>query len=361
MIFDEKHYVPILKWKRGEQKALELIPASYKQEFTPVIEILPMPYDFEKQVYKKSIDYHLKGIGKILVDSWGNSNPMFLDLLWLDKSWRMYNGKHPLEFILNEARKKGINLIPVVGTKRDSAYLLEAKKANTIDNLGICIRLEDQDFFDINNKIVHLMGLLGIRPSDVDLIIDFKYISPDDDYKNLLTIFTILNSIHQIKDFRNVIFSSTSFPPNVSGLPNNKISPISRSEWKIWSDLYNKKGTLPRLPVFSDYAISNPFYIELDPRLMDKTVNIRYTIDKNWLISKGRSVKKYGYGQSHFLSKLITAHHSYCGRNFSWGDEYIEDCANGMNGPGNSETWRRVGTNHHITFVLHQISSLTVI
>lgn len=88
---------------------------------------------------------------------------------------------------------------------------------------------------------------------------------------------------------------------------------------------------------------------------MDRTVSIRYTVEDDWLISKGRSVKKYGGGQSHALSRSLIKHKQYCGPDFSWGDKCIYECAKEKSGPGNAETWRRVATNHHITFAIEQL------
>jgi hypothetical protein len=60
MTFTHNHYVPILKWKRGEQTALEKLDNKYKQILTPLIEIQPVQFDHSKGVFKKTIDEHIK-------------------------------------------------------------------------------------------------------------------------------------------------------------------------------------------------------------------------------------------------------------------------------------------------------------
>jgi hypothetical protein len=47
----------------------------------------------------------------------------------------------------------------------------------------------------------------------------------------------------------------------------------------------------------------------------------------------------------------------FSGDRFSWGDEFLSDCARGVGGPGNSTTWRAVNMNHHMTRALADISS----
>jgi hypothetical protein len=93
---------------------------------------------------------------------------------------------------------------------------------------------------------------------------------------------------------------------------------------------------------------------------MDMTANIRYTIDGNWLIVKGRGVKKHGYGQFAAICRALVGRPEFCGRNFSTGDAYIADCATNAVGTGNMTTWRKVGTNHHLTFVVDRIARLPV-
>ena len=112
--------------------------------------------------------------------------------------------------------------------------------------------------------------------------------------------------------------------------------------------------------IFADYAISHPYTKELDPRTMRMSASIRYTTSNNWLVLKGRNVRQYGFDQYFELAKELIERPEYADRDFSWGDKYIADCALGMTGPGNATTWRKVGTNHHITLVARQIAKLSL-
>ncbi|MFB5761329.1 beta family protein [Paenibacillus medicaginis] len=53
MAFNRRHYVPIVKWKQGEQRALETLAATSKERLTPLIEIAPIDWDFENEVQRK--------------------------------------------------------------------------------------------------------------------------------------------------------------------------------------------------------------------------------------------------------------------------------------------------------------------
>ncbi len=110
--------------------------------------------------------------------------------------------------------------------------------------------------------------------------------------------------------------------------------------------------------IFGDYAISHPVPKELDPRTMRMSASIRYTTESEWLVVKGRNVRQFGFDQYFALSKALVERPEFSGLSFSWGDQYIADCADGITGPGNATTWRKVGTNHHITLVTRELANL---
>jgi len=137
------------------------------------------------------------------------------------------------------------------------------------------------------------------------------------------------------------------------------ITTLPRREWELWKTLQRRPNNLPRRDlIFGDYAITHPIPKELDPRTMRMSANIRYTTTDTWLVVKGRNVRQYGFDQYFELCKELVQRQEYAGRDFSWGDGYIEDCANGIAGPGNATTWRKVGTNHHVTLVTREIANL---
>jgi hypothetical protein len=90
---------------------------------------------------------------------------------------------------------------------------------------------------------------------------------------------------------------------------------------------------------------------------MIMSASIRYTTDSDWLVVKGRNVRQYGFEQYFDLCRALVERPEYYGPAFSWGDEYIGRCAAREVGPGNATTWRKVGTNHHITVVTRAIAN----
>ena len=74
MTFDHHHYVPVLKVKRGEKKALVSIEASIRSHITPLLEVV-------ERIEEKtpSVDAHLKTAFKDLAISVSQYSRCFLD------------------------------------------------------------------------------------------------------------------------------------------------------------------------------------------------------------------------------------------------------------------------------------------
>lgn len=229
---------------------------------------------------------------------------------------------------------------------------------------GACIRLELEDFTRPASMPAALAGLLaaiGTTPGNTDLILDLKGRSADELVSMTLLVPTLIASIPSVTQWRTLTLAATGFPSDLTQIPTASDSKILRTEWGIWLSLRATQGDLPRLPTFGDYAISHPVPTEVDPRLMRMSANLRYTTDVEWLILKGRNVRDHGYDQFNGHCRTLLQRPEYNGPSFSWGDEYIFHCSEGVEGPGNATKWRQAGTSHHLTFVVWQIANLGAI
>lgn len=359
----KKFYVPILKWKRGEQKALEYLDDSIKDKIVPLLELPPIAYITIDDLPSKSIDEHLDGTGEQIKQSLGN-RPFFIDLLWLEDFDSMKNGQPPLEFLIDDFINKDLNPIIVTGTNRIDSYNESIYKLlNKYKDINVCIRIEDDDFFDIEDNIKEIMKEINASENRTHLIIDLKYIRNNIN-SLLLSIPTVINSIPNINEWLSLSICGTSFPENLSMIEKDSIESIDRVFWKLWNKLISKPKLLNRLPQFGDYAIAHPDIKDIDPRLMNMSGNIRYTSSDKYVIFKGHSTKKGkkykdGWTQMFTLTEKLINHNCYCGKYFSYGDNYIYECAKEKKSTGSAETWRRAATNHHLTFVTVQLSNLS--
>lgn len=362
-MFNEKHYVPILKWKRGERVALEKLDPHSKGSLTPLIEIVPVTYDFKNDCPKETIDEHLGDFCEQLNSSWGFERPVFIDLDYIDFEERMQDGRHPLKFIFDGLRNNGLSGIPVTGSGRDAAYQAEVKNINQIDGRGICIRLKDDDFIGTDQVLQSLLSLFNVTEEEIDIVVDIGEINPDGQRSALVTAIAVINAITNVNAYRTLTLTGSSFPSNLSKfVSTGTIGSVPRSEWINWKSIYANKARISRVPTFGDYTINNPDLIEMDPRLMQMAAGIRYTGDNDFFIFRGISIRKAGsggWGQAQLLCQQIISHSCFSGSAFSWGDGYIDDCANGNASTGTAETWRRVGTNHHLTLVANELANFS--
>ncbi|MFD1992331.1 beta family protein [Paenibacillus nicotianae] len=357
MLINPGKYVPVLKWKQGEQRAVEVLPHSIKERMSPLLELPPIDWDYENECPKKTIDEHILRIGETLSASWAIEAPLFMDLIYIDPNERLYNSQHPVSYVMQEARNRNINLIPVTSPDRDTAYQNEVRLAHQHDQNGICIRLKEHDFSNLEHNITNLVSNLNVGFSEVDLIIDYEYSDPENQVRTLFFLEGLLSNITLIQHFRSVILIGTSFPPDLSKIGSNSIDTIERSEWLIWKSII-QTNDLYKTIQFGDYVISNPVPFDADPRFINMSANIRYTATDKYIIFKGKSIRKTGASQYFRIAAEVVRHLEYYGASYSNGDNYINEVANQNEGPGNATSWRKAGTNHHLTVVVNELSNL---
>lgn len=357
-MFDHRHYVPILKGRDGEYGALNrLLPAS-RDRITPLIELPPIPWDFETERPAKTIDTHLKKVGQKIERAWGAGRPFFLDFGWIAQTERMSDGKHPVEFVFSGVRARGLAAIPVVGLLSDESYLVACAEAVREDGRGVCIRIQREDFADFEDlraEFQRVLAATGVARADADLLLDLRALTPETRQIDASGALALISRIPELRHWRTFTLAATSFPQNLVGLPPSDSSVVVREEWDLWNAVLRSRPS--RLPTFGDYGISHPEPSEVDPRVMRPSASVRYTANASWIVLKARNLRDYGYEQFHDVCRELIGMTEYSGREFSWGDGYIDDCANERVGTGNLTTWRRVGTSHHIAFVEGQLAS----
>jgi Beta protein len=354
----QTHYVPLLKGRRGEYDALATLDPSVRSVLTPLIEIPPIPWNFEEDRPEKTIDSHLAKIGKNFERSWPLNRPFYVDMLWIPESERMNDGEHPVEYVARAAREWTLSVIPVVSLIRGPEYLQACRSVFDQDKQGVCLRIQKEDFIeftDLEAQVLGVLEALSASPRSADLILDLRSIAPPQQVDPDSAI-NLIAALPRLSEWRSFIIAATSFPRDLMGLPPSESSPVDRTEWALWRGL-RQRGDLPRPPIFGDYAISHPEPSEVDPRVMRPSASVRYTTENSWIVLKGRNLRDNGYEEFHSVCRALLARSEYSGPTFSWGDAYIADCAYERRGPGNLTTWRSVGTSHHLTFAVRQIAT----
>lgn len=353
-------YVPILKGKEGEFAALQELKSDVRSLIMPLIEIPSIPLDYTSNRPAKSLDDHLIGIPERL-SKCSMGNPLYLDLPSHGEEEHFKDGKLALDAILNDCEKLGVSAVPVVSRTSSDDYLSTAGLHGASFGSGLCVRLVEKDFnedIDLESEIDRIVRRIGDPASSpVDLILDLQDIGSEGNRSIVFSRY-VFSLIPRKDVWRRIILAAASFPEDLSDVDAATTTLLPRHEWNLWQALQRKPNGLPRKDlIYGDYAVSNPVSKLLDPRTMRMSANIRYTTEDKWLVIKGRNVRQHGFSQYFELCETLVARQEYCGREFSWGDTYVDDCALAMKGPGNATTWRKVGVNHHLTLVARQLAN----
>lgn len=359
MDFDHRHYVPCLRWKMGEYQAVLRLSPFARNHITPLIEVPEIGFDFEKGKPSKSIADHLKSFPKRVKDKWGTA-PCLVDVKHISSAGRMPGNQHPVEFACEGLRALNCVGIPVTGINRDAAHQAAIRNVLSIDGSGIGIRLEMKEAArrTVDNEIHQLLGSCSVTPGQCDLVLDLGAPSfePLDSFTKLTV--GLAKKLFALGYWRTFTVCGTAFPASM-GTVRRGVELLPRHEWQLYKLLVETLSKeQERIPTFGDYAINHPDVLPVDMRLLKPAATIRYTTKKSWLIVKGENVRDNGNQQFQNHCQTIITSPYYSGRRFSYGDEYIDDCAAGKCSTGNLTTWRMVGTNHHLERVTKDLANL---
>lgn len=194
-------YTPVLKGRDGEYGALQALSPSARSVLIPLLELPPIPWDFEADQPARTIDMHLKKVAQKIQRAWGPARNIFVDLIWISETERMASGEHPLDFIFNGLRFCSVHAVPVVGLVRGNEYLDRCRSIVRTDGRGVCLRIQREDFVDFpdtRSRIDEVMHLVGVGAADVDLVLDIRSLTPSERDIRARRVAELINSLPRI-------------------------------------------------------------------------------------------------------------------------------------------------------------------
>jgi hypothetical protein len=354
-MFSVNHYVPILRWKRAEKIALRYLQPADKAVITPLIELVPTSFK-PGQDGSENPALVLEREAKEIKKDWGTA-PFFVDVNHLEECVPPINGlTHPLEYLSDKARMEGLRLVPVTGLTRGDAYQNLVKRTGS-DGPGVCFRLTPSEVLDpgFNNRLGDLIARLRLERENVDLVLDYKVFDP-----SAPTLAIMISHIPSIADWRTFAVACGAFPEDLQQFTPGRHT-IAREDWLSYRDQIADPLRLQRRPSFADYTVQYGIYKE-PPQRSNPSASIRYALSDRWIIMRGEGIfNKDGPGREQYVANatLLSESDDFYGPNFSYGDSYIYDVSQGIEGHGSPETWIRAGINHHMTVTSRQIASLS--
>lgn len=358
--FGRDRYVPVLLTRQGERLALRVLASEVKDRCTPVFVLHPVPNDLDSGGPKTTVDAHVRKMPAQLIRDWG-TRPAMVDCRHLPPDERMSDGSHPLEWIVRTCAEAGLVLAPVLGPSSDAAVRRAAFDAADRVGTSLCIRLDPPDWVHLSapgggGELLAILAESGRLPGTVHLILDVAAEYSATTAITAAALSGAIGSLPHLNDWASLTVAGTGMPEGTADVGADNVKRIPRLEWQTWRGL---PGSLPRRPSFGDYGVQHPNPMsDFDPRFMQSAAQLRYTEAQDWFVARGRGLRTAGTEQIRDLAGQVVTQAAFSGRGYSWGDDWIADCVEGVASPGNQMVWRKVTTSHHLTFVVRQIATL---
>src|SRR2546425_9727641 len=214
---DSIRYIPVLRWKRAEQGALRQLETSDKAAIKPIIEVLPETTPLGTAVIAEQIARSW-GTGKLLVD---------FDLM------RDSEVRAPaLSLLAKSASKLGVAVVPVTRLGSSTAFNAAVRKVAKQGQDGVSIRLVSSEVLrpSIRVDIESLLLQLELRPSDVDLVVDFRRVMPADP-----SFAFFCQRLPEVESWRMFAVLGGSFSRDFTQFRVGQHE-YQREEWLRWAD-----------------------------------------------------------------------------------------------------------------------------
>lgn len=339
-------YMPILKWKQGEQRALKEFPSDLKHCLLPIIELMKLKIPSGTTVLT-AINNELPKIVKTMVAANFDEYSVGIDTSLMMPA---HNDIRLTIYMANKLHKSGIKVVPVLHPSMLFHNITEITKLTDFPELILRVKpstvLPEQIVFLLNE--IKQNFLLEHR---WHVVLDTHDVVSTQAASLTSQVGPFITKLQAIPYIETITFSGGSFPMSMQGISQGSNS-IDRVEWIAYQQL---KPTFPDLK-FGDYSVTNPVLMEVeDPSKMNPSVQIRYTRNNDWLVFKAGGSKTSGMGQYNDLCRLLIMHGDYNQPPFSYGDKNYWHHAQPSSTSGNYMTWRRDATSHHIVYTTRQL------
>ncbi|KLU67837.1 hypothetical protein DEAC_c02440 [Desulfosporosinus acididurans] len=343
---DPKCYVPILKWKKGEQEALRHLEPVKKQLITPIIEVVD-PVDPRKIV--DDLDYCFQ-------------YPIFLDTFNVEQ----YDISL-LKQITDEFTSRGRNSYPILyfDNLSDNFSIISSCANRIAIRIPVPECVDGPTYQEIIKEIKRVK--LKNQSTYIDLILDLGVIDTSTASIYLHATISLLEDYLINEDFYDrIIIAVTSFPEDLQSVPKSGSEEYSRIDFSLFVKLIslnNLKNIRERM-IYSDYGVTKFSDSDIDFSKLRYGIlpKVRYTTDKTYWVLKGEKdiVTRVMIKSYVDLAKEISLSPKYYGETFSFGDLDIKERAFGLNkkGPGGNKDWVTISANHHIVVLIQQLSTL---
>ena len=347
-------YVPIVKGKQFDILATKELDSTARAKLMPLIEA--MPADLKKSALDEHIVKFCDRIRKHLP-----KGRLFVDFRGIDPEATVDGGVNAILFGFQLLKMNGRPVTPVYGLARNDALWAKLGEIAQDFNQGFCFRLtgDDLDDFAVEDtweQIVERTADIGLPFGRVDILVDFGSITATSLKALHEKVVAFLHYNPEAYKFRTIIIAGSSALKDVSGIDKEGTQDVRRRELDLWRRLWIDLPEGVR-PVFSDYGIVHPDFSDIgaNPYINAK---IRYTAGSiiRYFRGHGLRLPVNDYAQYRGLAAKVRNSSLYVGTNASFGDRYIDECANYITStPGAPGTWVKADMNSHMSHTVAQM------
>ena len=341
-------YLPILKFKKGEQMVLRHLEEKDRALLLPLLELVPQ--GFGTIPVKDCVATAIAGLERAR----GDQFPAGIDVRWCSPSPARQAKILIGAFAAMQARELWVwpTLSPAM-VSSELAYLKESLGSHR----DVILRVPFASYLPSQLPDLLKLALGCISPRcNLHVVIDLEAITGSDPEAIATQCAPYCKTALAFPRVRDVTLAGGSFPYNLVGLPRGRVK-IPRVEWKVWRKV--RASPALRAVTFGDYAVTNPQPMEvIDPEKMNPSVSIRYAQRDHWLVLKGVQWRPNGHNEYHNLCSLLTQDPIYYGRDYSYGDRSYDEFAS-VDGGGSPYVWRRDATSHHVVLTARSVSTLS--
>lgn len=357
MQFDQITYLPQLKWKAGECRALSTVVRRVSERVLPAFTIMPAgDFDVEADRVLSPIE-HLQTFGRRLANNWGRRLAFVDGRLVDDELHAAGLAVHPLTELLERASLEGGNCAPVVTAQNSPQYLeAVARFVSRQRNMPICYKVSLSNLENgLTSAIAEtFLNAIGTKPAATILLIDGGPMHFDASDVLIDSLIERIEDIAPPGFWLRVFWGCTSFPEQ-HGLKSGQVGTFPRHEWELYNKMYVRRGEFPVFPGYSDYALEYPSFKK--PVKASPVAHLRYSTETDFVIARGpRLGKGVSYSEIHPVAQNLERTGLLLGPEFSAGDHYMDQLADENNSTGHAWIWRWASTDHHITLAVRQIA-----
>ncbi|MFC1482071.1 hypothetical protein ACFL6E_07505 [Candidatus Neomarinimicrobiota bacterium] len=358
------HYVPVLRWKKGELDALKDLEPLRRNSIMPLIQ--PVGYDLHPELIKvpieKMSERYFELMGKkvdALYKSWGQ-NPIFVDGEYLEVLGRLIDTKYMVDVMLYHCREKGIPVVPITGLGRSPLYQESIQSNIRIDSNGTAIRTNINELSNgsFSSQLMSLMRTNYVSPSNVDIILDLGLMHKAENQVDISQFLPLIPLLHE---WRSLIMIGGSFPKDLGGLSLGR-NKVPRIDLNYWQNSVKISPNIGRIPTYGDHATQHPVIgpiVNFPP-----SASIRYASEGYWLVMKGQAPSRRAPGEAKHSHQycghcvLLVGLPEYSGPHYSAADKFIFDKQYDYEHPGSTTNWVSVGVGRHIAMSIDQVSKV---